>query len=93
MYNKVLFTGHNVDFNSEIRTVRIASGTNSSTFNITVINDNIIEGDEMFTMNLSIPATLNPGVTNDRITVATATIIDTSSRLYYTRWLVLYLII
>ena len=49
--------------------------------NIAVTNDNIVEGDEMFTMNLNIP--VSPEIIAGAITMATATIIDTTSKLYY----------
>ena len=48
--------------------------------NISVTNDNIVEGDEMFTVNLNIP--VSPGIIAGAITMATATIIDTSSRFH-----------
>ena len=48
--------------------------------NISMTNDNIVEGDEMFTMNLNVP--VSPGIIAGAITMATATIIDTSSRFH-----------
>ena len=51
--------------------------------NITVVNDNIVEGDEMFTMNLNLPSSLGPGIVAGTTTIATATIIDTTSKLYH----------
>ena len=59
--------------------VVITAGTNNSTINIPVINDSIFEGDEMFTMNLNVPASLGPGIIAGAITMATTTIIDSSS--------------
>ena len=47
--------------------------------NIAVTNDNIVEENEMFTMNLIVP--LSPGIVAGVITMANATIIDTSSEL------------
>ena len=41
-------------------------------------NDNIIEGDEMFTMNLNVPSSLGPGVVAGSVTNATGIIIDSS---------------
>ena len=81
-----LFSGNNVDFNSIAQTVIIAAGTSSSTVNITVTEDNIVEGYEMFTMDLRVPTSLGPGIIAGAITMATATIIDTNGRLYHTRW-------
>ena len=71
--------GNNVDFNSARQTAIITAGTNRSTINIQVTNDNIVEGNEVFTMNLNVPPSLGPGVIADGITTATATIIDTTS--------------
>ena len=76
----ILIAGNNIDFNSAMQTVTITSGSNSSTINIAVINDNIVEGDETFTMKLNVPASLGPGITAGGISMATANIIDTSSR-------------
>ena len=72
-----------MDFNSATQTAIIAAGASSSTVNITVINDDIVEGDEMFTMTLNVPT--SPGITAGDITMATATIIDSSSRLHHMR--------
>ena len=80
----LLLIGNSVDFNSATQTVTITAGTNSSTVNITVINDNIVEGDEMFTMTLDVPATSH-GVIAGAITMATATIIDSTSTLHHTK--------
>ena len=44
-------------------------------------NDNIVEGNELFTMNLIVP--LPPGIVAGVITMANATIIDTSRELTY----------
>ena len=62
-----------------MQTTVITAGTNSSTVNIAVIDDNIVEGDEIFTINLNVP--ISPGIVAGAITVATATINDTSSGL------------
>ena len=48
--------------------------------NIAVANDNIVEEDEMFTMNLNVP--VSPGIVAGALIMANATIIDTSSRLH-----------
>jgi len=47
-----------------------------------VVDDDIVEGDEMFTMNLNIPASLGPGIVAGATTMATVTIIDATSELY-----------
>ena len=72
-------TGSNVDFNSATQTATIAAGTSNSTINIRVIDDDIVEGDEMFTMTLNVPT--SPGITAGDITMATGIIIDTTSEL------------
>ena len=60
--------------------------------NIAVTNDNIVEGNETFTMNLIVP--VSPGIVAGTVTMATATIIDTSSKFHsvqYTSYLSLLL--
>ena len=76
-----LLLPENDDFNSTSQTATITAGSSSSTVNITVVDDNIVEGDETFTMNLSVPNVSR--IMAGAITMATATIIDTSSRLQY----------
>jgi len=75
--------GNNVDFDSASQTATITAGTSSSTVNITVVDDDTVEGDEMFIMNLNVPTSLGPGIVAGTITMATATIIDTTSKLYH----------
>ena len=75
--------GGGVDFNSTTQTATVTAGASSSTINITVINDNTVEGDEMFTMTLNVPTL--PGITTGNITIATATITDSTSRLHHIR--------
>ena len=41
-------------------------------------NDNIVEGDEMFSMSLNVPSSLGPGVLAGSITSAIGVIIDSS---------------
>ena len=48
--------------------------------NIAVTNDNIVERNETFIMNLNVP--VSPGIVAGTITMATATIIDTGSRFH-----------
>ena len=73
--------GGNVDFDSATQNAIITAGTNSRTVIIGVTNDNIVEGDEMFTMSLNVP--VSPGIIAGAITMATATIVDTTSKLHY----------
>ena len=72
-----------IDFNSATQTVTITAGTNSSMMNIPVTDDNIVEGDETFSMSVTVPSSLGPGITTGTITNATITIIDTSSEYHY----------
>ena len=69
------------DFNSTMQTVKLSAGSNISSVNISVKDDNIVEGNETFNMHLAIPSSLGPGITTGTITSAIATIIDTSSEL------------
>ena len=49
-------------------------------------SDNIVEGDEMFSMSLNVPSSLGPGVVAGLVTSATGTIIDSSTiRVRFTR--------
>ena len=48
--------------------------------NITVTDDNIVEGDKTFSMSLTVPSSLGPGITTGTITSAIITFIDTSSK-------------
>ena len=59
----------------------ITAGNSIGGLNITVINDNIVEGNETFDMSLTVPSSLGPRIKAGAITSATATIIDTSSEL------------
>ena len=77
----IMYVGGNVDFISAPQTITIIAGNNSSTMRILVVNDNVVEGNETFNMNLTIPPSLGPGIKAGIVTSATATIIDTSSEL------------
>ena len=67
-------TDSSIDFNSTMQVCVIPAGSNSSTVNITVIDDDLVEGDEMFIMRMHAPASLAMGA----ITEATGIIIDTT---------------
>ena len=75
--------GNGSDFDSTPQNIMITAGTNSSMMNIPVTDDNIVEGDETFSMSLTVPSSLGPGIQTGAITNATITIIDTSSELCY----------
>ena len=62
-----------------MQNVTITTGTNSSMVNIPVTDDSIVEGDETFSMSLTVPSSHGSGIRTGAITSATVTIIDTSS--------------
>ena len=64
-------------------TITIFAGTNISAVNIPVTYDKIVEGDEIFTMSLTVPSSLGPEISTGTITSATVTIIDTTSECSY----------
>ena len=69
-----------------MHTVTIAAGANSTTVNISVIDDDIVEADEMFNITLSLLSSLNGAgvvLANDNdIVSAIGIIIDTTSESY-----------
>ena len=90
VFNSLLFTcslrkyvGSGFDFDSTPQNIMITAGTNSSMVNIPVTNDDIVEQYETFSMSLTVPSSLGPGITTGTITSATVTIIDTSSELHH----------
>ena len=68
-----------MDFDSADEMAKIVAGSNRSVVNITVIDDNIVEGDEMFNMSLTVPSSLSPGVVTGSVTSATGIIMDSST--------------
>ena len=66
--------------NDTTQTITIIAGTNSSMVNVPVTDDNIVEGDETFSMSFTVPSSLSPGITTGTITSATVTIIDTTGK-------------
>ena len=70
-----------------MQTATITNGTNGTTVNIRVTDDDIVEGDEMFNITLSLPSSLNgAGVvlaSDNAIASTTGVIIDTNGKLYY----------
>ena len=71
-----LFIGD--DFNTTPLIATIPAGATNITVRVAVTNDNIVEGDEMFSMSLNVPSSLGPGVVAGPITSATGIIIDSS---------------
>ena len=86
IYQTCYTLGNDVDFNSTMQTVTITAGANSTTVNIPVIDDDIVEADEMFNITLSLPSSLNGAgvvLANDNdIVSATGIVIDTTSESY-----------
>ena len=70
----------NFDFDGTKKTVVIIAGTTGTTVNITVTNDTIVEGDETFTMSLTVPTSLQPGIVAGTLNSATGIIVDTTSK-------------
>ena len=62
-----------------MQTVTIVAGTNSSTVNVTLNNDNIVEIDQTFNIALVVPSSLGSRITADVSRSATGIIIDTNS--------------
>jgi len=80
------FTG-GTDFTSFLLTATIPNGANTTTVRVPVISDNIVEGDEMFNMTLTVPSSLGPGIVAGAITSATGIIVDSTSK-GYLAWIV-----
>ena len=43
------------------------------------MSDNIVEGDEIFSMSLTVPSSLGPGIVAGTVTHATAKIVDSTT--------------
>ena len=71
-----LFTGD--DFSTTPLIATIPAGATNTTVRVAVTNDNIVEGDEMFSMSLNVPSSLGPGVVAGSIANATGIIMDSS---------------
>ena len=67
------------DFNSSaMQNTTIVAGTSSSIVNISVIDDDIFEGDETFSINLFVSSSLSPGIIAGENATAILTIMDAS---------------
>ena len=64
-----------VDFDSTPLTSSIPAGENSTNLSVPIMQDNIIEQNEMFFLDLRLPVTI-PGITLGNANIATGTIID-----------------
>ena len=56
------YVGGGVDYNSGPYIVRFDAGVTSTSLNVSINNDNIMEGNESFTLNIN-PLSLSSGVT------------------------------
>ena len=68
------------DFTSTLVTVTIPAGATTTTVRVPVISDNIVEGDEMFSMSLTVPPSLGPGIVAGSVTSATGIIVDSTGK-------------
>ena len=75
VYNK-LIVGY--DFNTTSLTATILPGITNTTVRVAVTDDNIVEGEEVFSMSLTVPSYLGPGIAAGLVTNATGIIIDTT---------------
>ena len=73
---RITFKGN--DFNTTSFIATIPAGATNTTVRVAVTNDNIVEGDEMFSMSLNVPSSLGPGVIVGSVNSATGVIIDSS---------------
>ena len=73
----MFYTGN--DFSTSPLTATIPAGATNTTVRVAVTNDDIVEGDEMFSMSLNVPSSLGPGVVAGSVTSATGIIIDSST--------------
>ena len=72
------FTG-DVDFNTTNQTVTFTSGITTSNVSISVFNDTIVEGDEMFDLTLTVPELFNGMISTGSRDVAVGDIADNTS--------------
>ena len=70
------------DFTSTPLTATIPAGATTTTVRVPVMSDNIVEGDEMFSMNLTVPSSLGPGIVAGSVTSATGIIVDSTGKEY-----------
>ena len=74
--NQIFDTGN--DFRTDSIEVTIPARATNATVNVTVKSDDIVEGDEMFSMSLNVPSSLSPGIVAGSLINATGIIIDSS---------------
>jgi len=72
-----------VDYNSTPITATFTAGTTSTTVNVPVNNDNIVEKSEMFDLNFIIPSSLSGRVMSGTITKAVGNITDDTGKITF----------
>ena len=74
------------DFSTTFMNATIPAGATNTTVRVAVTSDDIVEGNETFSMSLNVPSSLGPGVVAGSVTSATGIIIDSSTiRVRFTR--------
>ena len=68
-----------IDYSSGPYNVTFFSGTNSSSFDIAILNDRIIEGNEQFYLTIN-SATLTDGIVLGNLGAIVITIVDDDSK-------------
>ena len=71
------------DFTSTPLTATIPAGATSTIVRVPVMSDNIVEGDEMFSMSLTVPPSLGPGIVAGTVTSATGIIVDSTGKDFF----------
>ena len=71
------------DFTSTPLIATIPAGATNTTVRVPVMSDNIVEGDEMFSISLNVSSSLGPGIVSGSVTRATGIIVDSSGKLKY----------
>ncbi|XP_065918902.1 extracellular matrix protein 3-like [Dysidea avara] len=66
------------DFRPTRLTATIPANATTTTVRVPVMSDSIVEGDEMFSMNLNVPSSLGPGIVAGSVTSATGIILDST---------------
>ena len=74
-----MFSTGSVDYNSGPYNVIFPAGETNATFDVTIINDNLLERNENFTLIINVNS-LPRKVTTNTIAQATVTIIDNDSK-------------
>ena len=73
----IILTIAGVDFDSTLLTASIPAGQNSTTVIVPILQDNMVEQNEMFFLELELPVAI-PGVTLASARMATGTIVDST---------------